>query len=321
MQAVWALLPSCSFLTPEPLQMDLLVDGNLAQMFHPEGAASYFARLLRVDARSLRPTISHEWPHAFFITGHAVNAPPSILINGVPAWLLDYAIRQVGTIVPQRIWSPSDPQRYVNVSLNMPIFFAHRDRVNLGLPLLTAAAGHCTTLLGAGTTTPVGDCSTMYIRMNVSIHSSSEKLAHLVEIMRSRAPLVARLQRVEYTDYDQGSDSSSQHDPPREIRKAPRQCGEQVHGCKPLPPTSWEFSSSFKNPPFLMPNIFSESNWCGLQDAQRLQGHDPSWWIGNGGITKDQVILIGAVHVSQGSWQPILQLNRYVMPRYSHGSR
>ena len=33
---------------------------------------------------------------------------------------------------------------------------------------------------------------------------------------------------------------------------------------------------------------------------------------------KDQVILIGVVHVSQGSWQPILQLNRFVVPRRQH---
>ncbi|KAH9980588.1 hypothetical protein BJV74DRAFT_779394 [Russula compacta] len=232
-------------------------------MFYPEGAAAYFARLLRVDARSLRPTVSHEWPHAFFITGHAVNAPPSLFINGVPAWLLDYAIRQVGTIVPQRIWSPSDPQRYVNVSLNMPIFFAHRDRVNLGLPLLTAAAGHCATLLGAGTTTPVGDCSTMYIRMN-------------------------------WPGYSEWSTQIMTKD------QTP------AHNTIPLEKFAKRVASAVSR---------------FMDDAQRLQGHDPNWWIGNGGITKDQVILIGAVHVSQGSWQPILQLNRYVMPRYSHGSR
>jgi hypothetical protein len=30
-----------------------------------------------------------------------------------------------------------------------------------------------------------------------------------------------------------------------------------------------------------------------------------------GEITKEDVIVIGIVHVLQGSWQPILQLNRY----------
>jgi hypothetical protein len=52
-----------------------------------------------------------------------------------------------------------------------------------------------------------------------------------------------------------------------------------------------------------------------VQEASQFQGQDPNWRIGMGGITKEQVILVGVVHVSQGSWQPILQLNRYVVPR------
>jgi len=56
----------------------------------------------------------------------------------------------------------------------------------------------------------------------------------------------------------------------------------------------------------------------GVQEAERLEGQDPNWRVGAGGVTKEQVILIGVVHVSQGSWQPILQLNRYVVPRCQH---
>ena len=40
---------------------------------------------------------------------------------------------------------------------------------------------------------------------------------------------------------------------------------------------------------------------------------DRRWKIGAGGITQDDVIVIGAIHVSAGSWMPILQLNRYVI--------
>jgi hypothetical protein len=159
--------------------MDLLVDGNLAQMFGPEGAALYFARLLKVDVRSLRPTMSQEWPHAFFITSPTVqNAPPSSLpINGRPAWLLDYTIRHVGTVVPQYLWplgnTSSDTPRHANVSLNMPIFFVGDDRVSLGLPLPVAVAeGDRAPLLGAGSAAPVGNGSTAYIRIDVSITSS-----------------------------------------------------------------------------------------------------------------------------------------------------
>jgi hypothetical protein len=54
------------------------------------------------------------------------------------------------------------------------------------------------------------------------------------------------------------------------------------------------------------------------QEVQHLRGQDPNWRIGAGGIKKEDVILVGIVHVSQGSWQPILQLNRFVVPRYQH---
>jgi len=163
---------SRSAFTPEPSQMDLYIDGNIAQMFSPEGAMRYFARLLGVDARSLRPIVSQERPHPFFLTSPAVeNVRSSLAINGRP---LDYAISRAGTIVPQRMRSsgtPKDARRQSNVLLNMPIFFVHDDRVTLGLPLLRAVAGGTdrpeATLLGAGDATPVGNCSTMYIRINV----------------------------------------------------------------------------------------------------------------------------------------------------------
>ncbi|KAN0132265.1 hypothetical protein V8E53_010031 [Lactarius tabidus] len=47
--------------------------------------------------------------------------------------------------------------------------------------------------------------------------------------------------------------------------------------------------------------------------AQAYNSDDPRWFIGPGGITPDDVVLIGAVHVSRGSWMPILQLSRFVL--------
>ncbi|KAI9429841.1 hypothetical protein BJY52DRAFT_1133721, partial [Lactarius psammicola] len=39
----------------------------------------------------------------------------------------------------------------------------------------------------------------------------------------------------------------------------------------------------------------------------------PRWQIGmNGGITQEQVKVIGAIHISGGSWMPILQLAQYI---------
>ena len=36
------------------------------------------------------------------------------------------------------------------------------------------------------------------------------------------------------------------------------------------------------------------------------------WRIGQGGVQRSDIIIIGAVHVSAGSWMPIMQLNRYI---------
>jgi len=36
------------------------------------------------------------------------------------------------------------------------------------------------------------------------------------------------------------------------------------------------------------------------------------WRIGPGAIQGGDIIIIGAVHVSTGSWMPIMQLNRYI---------
>ena len=39
---------------------------------------------------------------------------------------------------------------------------------------------------------------------------------------------------------------------------------------------------------------------------------DLGWMIGAGGITREEVMVIGTINVSSGSWMPILQVNRYV---------
>ncbi|KAN0131708.1 hypothetical protein V8E53_010550 [Lactarius tabidus] len=36
------------------------------------------------------------------------------------------------------------------------------------------------------------------------------------------------------------------------------------------------------------------------------------WRIGPGGIQRSDIIIIAAVHISAGSWMPIMQLNRYI---------
>lgn len=162
------------------LQRDYLYTHSyIARTLEPRDAAQYFTRLLHVDERSLQPIFSQDWPNAFFITSPQVqNAAPAIRVEGRPAWLLDYLLQNYGTVVPQRIWSPgtpSDAQRYNNVSLNMPIFFVNNDRRTLGLRLVNAAAGDCMSLLNARSTAPVGNCHTTSIRIKVSVSTRGER--------------------------------------------------------------------------------------------------------------------------------------------------
>ena len=162
------------------LQRDYLYTHSyIARTLEPRDAAQYFTRLLHVDERFLQPIYSQEWPNAFFITNPVVhNAAPAIAVGNHPAWLLDYVLRNYGTVVPQGIWSPgtpSDAQRYNNVSLNMPIFFVSHDRKTLGLRLVNAAAGDCMSLLNARSTAPVGNCHTTSIRIKVSVSARVER--------------------------------------------------------------------------------------------------------------------------------------------------
>ncbi|KAI0299037.1 hypothetical protein B0F90DRAFT_1858802 [Multifurca ochricompacta] len=144
-------------------------------------------------------TGSHEWPHAFLITSPTVQTTrTSIFIRGQPAWLLDYTILQGGTVVPQRFWSPQNPSD-TQVPLHMPIFFVHKDRKNFGLPLIRAAAGDCMGLLDARIAAPVGDCSTMYIRISwpgyddwpTQIMTKDQTSAHRTIILEKFAKRVA----------------------------------------------------------------------------------------------------------------------------------
>ena len=54
-----------------------------------------------------------------------------------------------------------------------------------------------------------------------------------------------------------------------------------------------------------------------LTSNQVLKGQPclrSAWQVGgDGGIKADDVILIGLIQVTQGSWKPILQLNRYIL--------
>ncbi|KAI9438953.1 hypothetical protein H4582DRAFT_2075566 [Lactarius indigo] len=172
------------------------------------------------------------------------------------AWLLNSAIENGGTVVPQRKWTPPyENQRYAHVPLNKPIFFVHNDRENLGLRIVTAAERDCMTLLDVGKPAPVGDASSTFIRIN-------------------------------WPGYPGGSSQIMVRDP------------TPAHNTITVEKFAKRIASAV----------------CKFIDGQsQSRGDEASWRIGPGDITRDQVILLGVVHVSLGSWQPILQLDRHVI--------
>jgi hypothetical protein len=145
-------------------------------------APGYFTHLLHFNERNVQLVASNG---AFLLLYPAVqNVRPITYIGNRPAWLLDYMLRDVGTVVSQRLWSPaatSDAERYGTVPLNMPIFFVQRDRMTLGLPLNEAASGNCSVLLNASLPAPVGLYHTTFIRILVSIFPSRSSYEQLCE--------------------------------------------------------------------------------------------------------------------------------------------
>ena len=139
-------------------------------------APEYITHILNFNERDMQLVVLNG---AFLLTHPAVqNVHPITYINTAsgdrPAWLLDYIVRNIGTVVPQRLWTPSNPadaQRYATVPLHMPIFFVMNGTV--GLPLNQAAAGDCAELLNAHQPAPVGDQSTTTIRIAVRIFPES----------------------------------------------------------------------------------------------------------------------------------------------------
>jgi len=224
-------------------------------------APGYFTHLLRFDERDFQLVVSN---HAFLLLHPALqNVRPVTCIGDRLAWHLDYMLRDVGTVVSQRLWSPaatSDTQRYGTVPLNMPIFLVERDGTTLGLPLNQAASGDCSALLNARLPAPVGHYHTTFIRIMWPGYNewSTQIMLRDQTPARSTIPIEALAARVA-----------------RAVCRF-------------------------------------------LQDCAGQQCMSPTWFIGRGGITANDIILVGLIQVTQGSWQPILQLNRYVFSQSSN---
>jgi hypothetical protein len=150
---------------------DLLLDGYTAvtSRFNPQEAEAYHVSLLKRERNLFQWNIDD--------TGAFWAAPPPEQVTDQD-WVIDYAVRDAGPVIPQKIWAPkksSDRVRRVDhEQLHPPIFFIHENGRDLCLPLIDAAEGRRMYLRDAQQTARVGPSAHAQIRINVSfnfIHS------------------------------------------------------------------------------------------------------------------------------------------------------
>ena len=169
---------------------DLLIDGYLSNTVTPQVAEIYLAYLLKVDPKRVQAFRVHDWPGAFFVADPPMShCRPQLIGNGRYAWLLDYALRRGGSVVPQHLWSPQgqgDWRRYVEqAQLYTPVFFVNVDR-SLGVPVSHAAAGQMS-LRDANEPALLGDRTTTKIRISVCITSVDARSVRLHSHRSGRA--------------------------------------------------------------------------------------------------------------------------------------
>jgi hypothetical protein len=143
---------------------DLFIDGYIAQMFGPLDAEAYYVSLLNREPTQIQCHVD--------VTGAFLDATPLELASDRYDWVIDYAARDTGPVIQQKIWTPRRPsdrvRRVDHEHLPPPIFFIHNNGRDLGLPLVEAAGGNCMSLRGAEEEAPVGPSAHAQIRINVS---------------------------------------------------------------------------------------------------------------------------------------------------------
>jgi hypothetical protein len=152
---------------PLPLTHDYLTDGYISYTFGPRIAEGYVAHLFSIDAASVQTVRQGDAFYALNFPSY--NIPPTLSVSGHDAWLLDFAVRSGGSVVPQQIWSPQgqgDRRRYVEqAQIRMPVFFINSDG-SLGVPVMSAAAGDMQ-LHGVHLPPQLADKRTVKLRINV----------------------------------------------------------------------------------------------------------------------------------------------------------
>ncbi|KAI0272462.1 hypothetical protein BC834DRAFT_348160 [Gloeopeniophorella convolvens] len=239
---------------------DVRVDGYISYTFNPQVAEIYLAYLFKVDPKRVQAFGVSTWPGAFFVADPQMpHCRAHHVGGGRHAWLLDYAIRRGGTVVPQQLWSPQgqgDWRRYVEqAQLHIPVFFVNLDGV-LGVPVANAASGQIA-LRDGDAPAPLGDRSTTKIRISWPGYQTSEQQVQLRDQTPARNPVT--------------------------LGRFVKHVGSRVRQY--------------------------------LLDCERVPVPSSPWTVGGPGrITFNEVVLIGVVQVSAGSWMPILQLtNRIIM--------
>ena len=143
-----------------PQGLQLLVDGCISNMFGPRDAEAYQSTLLRRGAGPLQEYNAPGYPRTFF-----AMPSPGPFVNQQTPWVIDYVIGDMGTVVPQKLWSP----RLRHEFLRPPIFFFRKNEGRLGLPLNQAAGGNCMYLLGASHPAPLGENCGNHAQIRISV--------------------------------------------------------------------------------------------------------------------------------------------------------
>ena len=163
---------------------DLCIDGYISQMFDPRVADEYHVSLLRREPGQIQLETDVAGTGAFLAT------PPPGSTSGQHGWVVDYAVKDTGPVIRQKLWAPkksSDKLRWVDhEQLHPPIFFIHKNGRDLGLPLKEAAGGNCMRLRGAEEAAPVGSRAHAQIRINVSLISGVHSPELMVKVYPSQ---------------------------------------------------------------------------------------------------------------------------------------
>ncbi|KAF8482276.1 hypothetical protein F5888DRAFT_1808755 [Russula emetica] len=253
------------------VQRDLCIDGYIAQTFDPRVAREYLVSLLKREPGEIQLQADVAGTGAFLAT------PPPGPTSGQHSWVIDYAVRNIGPVIRQIIWTPkksSDKLRWVgHEQLHPPIFFIHKNGRDLGLPLTEAAGGDCMRLRGAEEAAPVGSSAHAQIRINWCGYV--------------------------YLDWSEQISIQKQTQPRERI--------SLETFAKHVAKKTVKFMEVVL---ILLPRFLQETDVRIYQVAKDNDNDsDQRYRIGDKHITPRDVTLIGTVQVTHSSWMPILQLN------------